>query len=156
MRTPRIQLGFTLIEAMVVVSILAVMAGLAAPSFRQLLTVQKVKNSASDLLTDMQLARSEALSRVVSVTIAPKSSSWNNGWTVTAGTVVIKDKTLVPGVVSIAKVTGTDDQVVFAPSGRSTGNFQLNFTATGLSNNDHKRCIKSSSAGGIKLSKGVC
>ena len=74
--------GFTLIELMVTVTVLAVMATLAAPSFRELLAAQRVRATAYSLVGDLVLARSEAVKRGENVTITPVSTAWSNGWSV--------------------------------------------------------------------------
>jgi type IV fimbrial biogenesis protein FimT len=150
------QHGFTLIETMVVVSILAILATLAAPSFRELLAAQRVKNAASDLLADMMLARSEAIRRNRPVTISAINSSWDNGWSVVEGTETIKQRNLASSLVTVSKKSGTDDQVIFGVAGRSTGSFQMNFTASNIATDDQKRCVTSNSAGGQKILRGPC
>lgn len=74
--------GFTLIELMVTVTVLAVMASLAAPSFRELLAAQRVRITAYNIVGDLVLARSEAVKRGENVTVTPISAAWNNGWSV--------------------------------------------------------------------------
>jgi len=55
--------GFTIIELMAVVAVLALLAALAAPSFAEFLSKRRVDGVASELVTDLQYARSEAVSR---------------------------------------------------------------------------------------------
>lgn len=77
--------GFTLVEMMVAVSVLTVLAAVAAPNLRSFSAGQSVKAMASDLASDLLLARSEALKRNANVTLTPSGSSWTAGWTVTSG-----------------------------------------------------------------------
>src|SRR3954468_24614341 len=77
----RMQRGFTLIELMVVVTILIVVLAAVAPSFRSFLDGQQVKSLAFDLTADLLLARSEALKRNASVQVARTGSEWTGGWT---------------------------------------------------------------------------
>ena len=74
--------GFTLIELMVTVAVLAVLASLAAPSFRQMLAAQRVRTTGYDMVGDLVLARSEAIKRGENVTITPVVSNWALGWSV--------------------------------------------------------------------------
>jgi len=55
--------GVTIIEMMVVVVVLAIILSLAVPSLRELLARQRVKGINAELVTDLQYARSEAVSR---------------------------------------------------------------------------------------------
>jgi type IV fimbrial biogenesis protein FimT len=55
--------GFTLIELMVVVAVLGLLAMLVAPSFRDMILMQRLRGINSQVTTDMQFARSEAVSR---------------------------------------------------------------------------------------------
>lgn len=60
---PRGQLGFTLVELMVVVAVLAILAVLAAPSLRDMILMQRLRAINAQLVTDMQAARGEAINR---------------------------------------------------------------------------------------------
>ena len=78
---PRLQ-GFTLIEAMFVVMILAVLATIAAPSMREFMAAQRLKTPASDLYAALAFARSEAIKRNTPVEIVPNATDWAQGWVV--------------------------------------------------------------------------
>lgn len=55
--------GFTLVELMVVVALAAVVLTLAAPSFSSFFAKKRVEGVLSELVTDLQYARSEAVAR---------------------------------------------------------------------------------------------
>jgi prepilin-type N-terminal cleavage/methylation domain-containing protein len=74
--------GFTLVEMLVVVTIVGVLAMLAIPAMKRLVLTQNVRSAASDLQTAMFYARSEAIKRAVNVRVVPTSSAWTSGWTV--------------------------------------------------------------------------
>lgn len=65
--------GFTVIELMVVVAVMAVVLGLAAPSLYAFLLRQRVKAVNAELVTDIQFARSEAIARRKPVRITFRS-----------------------------------------------------------------------------------
>jgi type IV fimbrial biogenesis protein FimT len=95
-RTPgRGPSGFTMIELMVTVAVLALLAALAAPSMQKLVAAQKLRSASYDLVADFTLARSEALKRAATVQVTPTSSDWRNGWTMTTGTTVLSQRNAI-------------------------------------------------------------
>src|SRR5687768_1296058 len=61
--------GITLIEALVVIAVLAVLTMIAIPSFSEVLAKKKVESALTELTTDLSFARSEAVSRNTSVSM---------------------------------------------------------------------------------------
>lgn len=55
--------GFTFVELMITLAVVAVLLTLAAPSLYDFILVQRLKSVNAQLVTDMQFARSEAVSR---------------------------------------------------------------------------------------------
>ena len=86
--------GFTAIELMVVVSIVAILAALAGPSFTLLIENWRVRESAEQLQSTLHYARSEAIKRGGRVVIqkipnntngcttASDTRAWDCGWIV--------------------------------------------------------------------------
>jgi len=112
--------GFTIIELMVVVAILAIMASLAAPSMTRLIGQQRLKSAATDLHLAMVKARSEAIKRNANVSVSPTGGSWENGWSIPDPDNSTAPGLSVRGPTSSVVVTTTATQVVFAGSGRTT------------------------------------
>lgn len=65
--------GFTLIELMVTIAVLAIIAGMAAPSFGNMMTQQNLKKSTNELIGVLQEARSKAVLERRNVKIELKS-----------------------------------------------------------------------------------
>jgi len=80
--TPCLDRGFSLVEVLVVMAVLAVILGSAAPSFVTFLQAQQTRSAAYDLTSDLLLARSEALTRNTRVAIISSASGLRGGWRV--------------------------------------------------------------------------
>lgn len=82
--------GFSLIELLVTIAIAAILAGLAAPAFTDLMASSKASGYANDLLADLNYARNEAITRGVRVTLCHSNDAstctgtWSDGWIVFA------------------------------------------------------------------------
>jgi type IV fimbrial biogenesis protein FimT len=125
--------GFTLIELIFTVVILAVLLGLAAPAMRDLVLDQRVKTAAGDVHAALMYARSEAIKRNQFVALCAKndtsdgcqnSTDWARGWIVyldgdgngfptLAGDILRKQDAL-----SDITVTGTGSNVTYQGNGR--------------------------------------
>jgi type IV fimbrial biogenesis protein FimT len=82
----RLRNGFTLIELMVVIGILAIVASIGIPGFSTLIQNHKMTSQTNGMLGVLQLARSEAVTRRQRVTVCPSSDQsscsgvdWNIG-----------------------------------------------------------------------------
>lgn len=81
----RVTRGFSLIEMMVVITIMAIMLSAAAPSFQVWIANSKIRTAADGLLNGLQVARSEAIRRNRSVQLRLTANSdgvLNGGWQV--------------------------------------------------------------------------
>ena len=83
--------GFTIIELIVVVMLVAVMASIAAPSFTAMIKGTRIKGVASNLHMALLKARSEAVKRNESVRVQRTGANWTTGWSV----VVVSDGTVL-------------------------------------------------------------
>lgn len=66
--------GFTLVELMITVAVLAVVAGLAAPLFAGVINGNRLTSTANEIAAGIQAARMEALRRGVRVTLCQSTN----------------------------------------------------------------------------------
>ena len=126
--------GFTIIELMFVVALIAVVLGIGAPAMTTMVANNRISTVASDLLTDFTFARATAISRSQRVGICASNdqatcngSSWQQGWMiyvdansnnvfdVATETIVRVHDALPSGLTVTATPPALD--VVFRPSG---------------------------------------
>lgn len=101
--TPRaLNAGFTLVEALMVVSLAAILAVVAVPSFRDFSTRAAIRAQVSDLSGTLRLARSEAIKRGRTVLlcrtgnalaenpVCEDGSDWSSGWVIRQGDQAIR------------------------------------------------------------------
>ena len=87
--------GFTLVELLVTITVAAILATIAIPSFQDATLNGKLSSLANNFVASAQLARGEAIKRNTTVTLCASSNgtsctgAWKDGWVVLAGATVI-------------------------------------------------------------------
>lgn len=90
-RTSKATEGFTLVELMVTLTVMAILLAIAVPSFRDTIRRNRVSSANNALLSALSYARSEAIDRGQLVTLCPSAdavncttggTSWGAGWMV--------------------------------------------------------------------------
>jgi type IV fimbrial biogenesis protein FimT len=153
---PEYNTGFTLIELMVTIAIAAILLGVAIPSFTATIASSRLTTNANELVTALNLARSEAVKRGVSVSVrevdnfsstnsgaaAAASYHWEKGWDVF--TDVDSDGNFEAGDVLIKTYAPLKSS--YTLRGNNFSNF-IRFTSSGQSNTNGSFVICDNSDG---------
>ncbi|MBS3804597.1 MAG: GspH/FimT family pseudopilin [Oleiphilaceae bacterium] len=155
--------GFTLIELMVVIAVLAIIATVAVPSFQSVIESNRVTTQANNLLSAIQLTRSEAVKRGVGVSLSADSNDFNEGWcvhtdTACSGTDVLRQFESTKGLT----LTSADNTLGFSGRGEripvTGGNIviavQPNSCVSGTV--DRRREVTVTPAGRSFINRGDC
>lgn len=102
------QRGFTLIEAMISIAVMAILMTIAVPSFKDASLRSQLRASANDLVASAHLARSEAIKRNAVITMCVSSDGascatsggWEQGWII-RGTTTLRRQAAAPSGVII-------------------------------------------------------
>jgi type IV fimbrial biogenesis protein FimT len=82
--------GFTLVELLVTIAVVAILSAIALPSFTHMIQRNEVSSASNRLLADLGYARSEAATRGTYVSVCPSDdgtscadgAAWESGWIV--------------------------------------------------------------------------
>jgi type IV fimbrial biogenesis protein FimT len=130
--------GFTAVEMMVVVALVAILTMVAAPYMGDMVKRQRLRTASFDVFSSLTLARSEAIKRNVNVTMTPAASGWLGGWSVTdANGNVVHTQSAMEGF----GITGPDS-VTFNSAGRLTAAVDpFALSATPSNGTTQYRCV---------------
>jgi len=106
--------GFTVIELMIAVALLAILTALALPSFRSFILNNRLAGQANEIVAASQLARSEALKRGVDVTVCSSKDGQTCDGDFNEGYIVLADPGGADEVIRVYPAPG--DAFVFTPS----------------------------------------
>lgn len=158
MRFRLVQQGFTLIELMVTIMVMAIILMVAVPSFNEATLGSKLGSLANNFVASVQLARSEAIKRNAAVTLCASSDgstctgAWKDGWIVREGTTVIYTQAPLPRGFLLSE-SGGATSLVFQPTGVGATSARLTLCRATPTVGSQKRTIDVSLTGRPSVTK---
>jgi len=170
--------GFTLIETLIVIAVVAILLAIVAPSLQGVLANNQTATLGDDLFSSIMMARSEAVRRETIVTLcaaadntqsscaaSASTANWQNGWitfldpagtgTVGASTNILK---LEPTLITNANINpSASSKITYQPSGLiSTGAGTYTIKVAGCTGSTGGKQIVISASGHPTLSAVSC
>lgn len=171
-------LGFTLVELMITVTIVGIIAAFGIPSFQEMLYQNRATSLANELAASLNLARSEAIKRGKTVTMCKSDNiddenpdcstvtTWNTGWVIF---VDLDSDGVIDGTDTRLKIGGPasnnatidggsnySDFIRYLPNGVSKGDGGLANGSLQICVDHVGRSIAISSTGRLRITKGTC
>lgn len=166
--------GFTLIELMIVIAIVAIFVVVGVPNFQNLIKDNRLSTQANSLVSSLQLARSEALKLRSPVTVCRSTDgaacagtgNWESGWLVfvdggALGTVdgadrVIQNVAQLGANNTLRGGAGVNNFISYQPTGlQNTGNGDFRLCDGNTPDIAKARQISISATGRVSSSQGV-
>ena len=139
--------GFTLIELLIVIVVVTILLAAGVPAFKDFIKNNRVTAQANDLVSTIQLARSEAVKRGANVVVCASDNqatctddmdTWADGWIVFSDL----ERNNAPDVGTSAPLCeDTEDCIIATRAGLSAGNTltsnvdKIRFLPTGMADN---------------------
>lgn len=150
--------GFTLVELLVTIAVIAIIVSLGVPMYGQFTQGSALSGRSSDLVAAINYARSEAVTRRTTVRLGSLAGDWENGWQVTdvaADTVLMTVDNRGQTVVALAEVADLAE-VDFDADGRVNADATFVLSTCSSEGSGDQRRIAVSRFGRVQLSKEAC
>ncbi|KQU85315.1 hypothetical protein ASC78_08155 [Variovorax sp. Root318D1] len=147
--------GFTLIELVTTITVMAILAGLALPSFSAFVANQRIRNVSFDLMAALTLARSQAVTRNTSVSLQKVGTAWDGGWRVSDGTLTFHNQEAYKNL----SITDSQDlgAITYGKDGRTvTTSTKFTIAPSSEVSGVSSRCVSIGLSGVPSSSTGAC
>lgn len=157
----RTQRGFTLVELVVTIALLAIVVGLGVPGFQDLLRDNRALTLSNSIVEGLQIARSEATKRRGCVELCRKNSAgdacdhgadWSAGWLIHQNGSVLKVWEPSAG---ISGITGPQTGLTYYPDGSVDGAATFTIELPGCTG-DGRRTVSVTPVGWVNLLRESC
>ncbi len=132
--------GFTLIELMITIAIMAIILTIGIPSLQNLVANNRLATLTNSMIGALNIARSESVKRNQLVVVRKSGSKWKDGWQVfvdsnknhnlDGGELVIQKYAALPNDYFINPSSSFSAYVYFRPDGRSNSNGNFYFCSS--------------------------
>jgi len=151
--------GFTLIELMVTVAVLAIIVAFATPSFQTVIENNRLATESNRLFSAMSFARSEAVRVGDEVSLSAKTGGFDVGWCVHLGAACASPDTVRQFDGGPVDYTAAANTLTFNARGEMTNAaFQVSIDPSNCDTGavDKRRTISVSPSGRASIEKGNC
>ena len=157
--------GFSIVEMMVVITILALLSSVALPAFDNMIMTNRLRSFANSFLASVHLARAEAVKRNTQVTMCVSSDGatcsnggWELGWIVTSGATVISRQQAISTGYKMIEAAGLNT-LNFRSTGIGATQATVKVCKATPSVGDQERVVRvtvTGKASVVKTNTGVC
>lgn len=153
-----LQSGFTLVELMVTVAILAIVVSIATPSYSEVQLSYKLRSYSNHFLASAHMARSEAIKSNAAVLLCASADgtscggAWQDGWVVLNGATVVQRLQALETGYTITESAGLTS-LTFQPTGIGATQATLTICRATPSSGSQERVVTVSATGRPSVSK---
>jgi type IV fimbrial biogenesis protein FimT len=149
--------GFSLVELVTTISIVAVLAGVATPQMTSIVTRHRVQDATSDLFAALIRARGEALMLNGDVSVKPVGGNWASGWQMPDPTAPGKYFDQHEPVKTVAITMSGTDTLTYQYNGRIRGGSSVKFNVSStVAGRTTSNCIAVDPSGRPYTQEGPC
>ena len=113
--------GFTLLELMIVVLLVAIVATIAVPGFSRLIESNRITSYTNTVLGAFSFARTEAIRVGDRIDVVANGGNWGGGFVVEQGGNVVREIAPPPTGIALNRLDGGGAQFTFRATGELVG-----------------------------------